>query len=90
MTPVTGTFSGAASSAVIYLPGHESRFNVSMTFAGTATVQLKRSFDDGTTWYVVKEYTASASEVGEEIEAGTQYKLQCTAHTDNVAYRLSR
>lgn len=96
MTPVTGTFSGTGSSGVIQLPGSAgdktpaSRFNISMTFVGTATVQLQRSFDNGTTWFVVKEYTASASEVGEEIECGVQYKLACTAHTDNVTYRLSR
>ena len=97
MTPVTGTFSTTGSSATMTLPGSAgdrhggaSRFNVSMTFAGTAAVTLERSFDNGTAWFKVKDYTGSASEVKEEIEGGVLYRLTCTAHTNNVTYRLSR
>ena len=85
---VTGTFSGTGSSGNFFMP--VGKFNVTLVFAGTATVQLKRSFDEGTTWYLVTEYTASASVIKEEIEAGVVYKLECTAHTNDVAYRLSR
>ena len=96
MANVTGTFSGTGQSGTFVTQGgattkksHPSRFNVSMNFVGTASVTLERSFDGGTTWFTVAVYTGSASIMREEIEQSVGYRLNCTAHTDNVVYRLS-
>ena len=90
---VAGTFTGTGVSGVFTLPGDDkptpTRFNLNLTFVGTATVQLQRTPDE-VTWFVVKSYVNSVSEIGEEIEPGMRYRLECTAHTDNVTYRLSR
>ncbi len=95
MANVTGTFSGTGQSGTFVTSGaattkksHPSRFNVSLNFAGTASVTLERSFD-GSVWFPVAVYTASASIMREEVEQSVFYRLNCTAHTDNVVYRLS-
>ena len=49
-------------------------FNISIsgTWAGTLTVQ--RSFDSGSTWYDVDQWTANTQEYGLEPEGGVQYR----------------
>ena len=98
MTPITGTFTDTGSSASILVPGSSKSpkhggpvyFNVSMDFVGTASVTLQRAFPDApTVWYPVAVYTADISAIKQECEPAL-YRLTCTAHTDNVAYRLSR
>ncbi len=69
-----------------------SDFNISVDFttgSGSGTVALERSFDGGTSWKSVKEYTADAEEIGECVE-GIQHRLNCTAFTSGtIAGRLS-
>ena len=52
----------------------QSYFNLSIsgTWQGTLTVQ--RSFDFGSTWYDVKNWTANTQEYGFEPEGGVWYK----------------
>lgn len=44
-------------------------YSVSLSGAFVATVFLQRSFDNGTTWFDVKSYTAPAEEVAEAADA---------------------
>lgn len=93
---VSGTFTGTgASGSFLANPRAEvhrtAQFNISLSGFGTATVQLQRSFDGGTTWFTVKSYTADVSEVGDEPEASVLYRLNCSAYTaGTITYRLSR
>ncbi|MEY3774316.1 MAG: hypothetical protein RLZZ129_1096, partial [Verrucomicrobiota bacterium] len=44
-----GTFTGTGRSAA-FIPKQGSAFNVSVWGTFSATVQMQRSFDNGTTW----------------------------------------
>lgn len=66
-------------------------FNLSLSGFGTATISLERSFDEGSTWKSVKEYTADIEERGFEPEDGILYRLNCTAYTSGtIMYRVSQ
>lgn len=84
----SGTFTATGASDPIIIGRGHSLVNISLNF-GTGTVALQRSFDDGTTWLTVKEYTADAEEQFEDYEAGNQYRLNCSAYTSDIDYRLS-
>lgn len=99
-----GTFTATGQSTSILAWGS---FNV--VFGGTsgpngsytATIRLERSFDGGTTWYVVGVGGTGAqavystpnqdvSVVFTEPEKGVLYRLNCTAYTSGtIAYRIS-
>lgn len=87
---IAGTFTGTGNSAsarVLYA------YNVSLVFAGTGTVLVRRSFDDGVTWETLRTVTnASPSTerfyVGTEPEMGVLYRFECSAHGGNITYRL--
>lgn len=84
---VTGTFTGTGVSASLMLERH---FNISIN-GGSGTVQIQRSFDDGSTFRKVKEYTADIEETGIEPEGGIYYRLECTAFTSGtISYRLAQ
>lgn len=93
---VSGSFTGTGQSATFLANARDpsvegGRFNIDLSGFGTATVVLQRSFDNGSTWNAVKSYSADASEMGEEAEAGVLYRFNCTAYTSGtIAYRLSR
>lgn len=99
---LTGTFAATGQSAS-FLPdgvadGLVRSFNISLWGTFVGTVQLERSFDNGTTWLPlttngtqVNKYTAPCSEYVEESEVGVLYRLNCTAYTSGtVNYRLSQ
>jgi hypothetical protein len=102
MAKVTGTFTAIGQSAS-YAPPVAPRntntggFNVSTWGTFVASVQLERSFDNGTTWLPLTAagnqlyaWTAPASENGAEPEAGVLYRLNCTAYTSGtINYRIS-
>jgi hypothetical protein len=101
---VTGTFTALGQSNAFLPEGLnefgevDHQFNVSLWGTFVATVQLERSFDNGTTWLPltangtqVMKWTAPASESTGETEAGVLYRLNCTAYTSGtVNYRLSQ
>lgn len=104
--PVTGAFTATGQSAT-FKPKIRSMawgaFNVFLNGAGTATIQLERSYnpDDasptwhpinaaGTQLYVWSYAGTNISETVDEPEAGIGYRLNCTAFTSNVSYRLSQ
>lgn len=85
---VTGSFTATGQSSQIGLRGN---FNISLSGFGTATVALQRSFDDGSSWKTVEEFTADAEQYGFEPEAGVVYRFNCSAYTSGtIAYRLSK
>ena len=101
-TAVTGTFSATGQSAS-FAPQRTGNkapatFNVTMRGTFSATVQLERSFDNGTNWHpitavgtAVYVWTAPCSEVAEEPEEGVIYRLNCTVYSSGtVTYRLSQ
>lgn len=96
-TFVEGTFTGTGESDPVPLQGHA---NVLIDFAGaSATVQIQKSFNGGSTWYVVSRdsagtlasYTASFNGTIIEPESQILYRLECTVYASGtVTYRISR
>ena len=82
---VDGTFSavGVSGAQVVNSLG-----DLSLNFSGTGTVSLERSFDGGTTWNKVAEYTESTEKVVRPGSPGQMYRLNCTVYAAEVAYRL--
>ena len=96
-TALTGAFNTAShtTSAIVMLEG---LFNISFWGTFTATAQLERSFDGGTTFLpattdatgTVAAWTAATSVVAVEPEPGVYYRLNCTSYTSGTLnYRLS-
>jgi hypothetical protein len=101
---VTGSITGTGTVGpwMIYGP-----FNVMFGGSGgpngsySATIQLERSFDGGTTWYVAGVGGSGAQAVYAtpnqdvslvvlEPEAGVLYRLRCTVYTSGtINYRIS-
>jgi hypothetical protein len=102
---VAGSFTGTGQSAM-FLSG-ASTFNILIYGSGgpngswSATVQLERSFDGGTTWAVAgvggdgtqavySTPNKDVSVLASEPEKGVLYRLDCTAYTSGtINYRLS-
>lgn len=93
---LTGAFTGTGQSQAVELFGG---FNLTLSGTFVGTVRLRRSFDNGATWFPVSRdtagneasYTAPASLVANEPENGVLYQLECTAFTSGtINYRLSR
>lgn len=106
MANVTGSFTATGQSAS-FAPkvGERSTtpgmFNIGLSGTAVATVQLEKSFDNGTTWHLIyaggsqlKVWTYNSinlAEVQQEVEQGVLYRLNCTAYTSGtLAYRLSQ
>lgn len=79
---VTGTFSGTGSSAEVVA----GQVAVDLTFAGTATVNAQWKVD-GTNWRTIAAYTGSSQFLVETM--GIPFRLNCSAHTDNVTYAIA-
>lgn len=89
---VTGSFtanSQSSDSIRTAFPGPVAIRLSAGTVAFVGTVDFSKSYDKGTTWIVVKQYTATADEIYEEIEQGVYFKLGTSAYTSgNIVYRL--
>jgi hypothetical protein len=84
-----GTFSAAAqTSSPLTVYG-----GFSVSAKGDGTVSLQRTFDSGTTWYTVHEFTtADAVESINlvEPEKNAQYQLVCgSLNTGVIEYRIA-
>lgn len=85
---ISGSFAATGQSSSIVLI---HQFNLSLSGFGSASVNIERSFDNGSTWLVVETYTADAEKRGCEPENGVIYRLNCTSYTSGIiAYRLSK
>jgi len=85
------TLGALATSAGVFLPINRYAdapisFNVNIS-AVAGTVNLQRSFDDGSTWITRKSYTVITSEVLTEAEQDTQYRITTEA-ASSVTFHL--
>lgn len=78
---VTGTFSGTGQSNII--TGRV--IDIALDFAGTASVDIERQMPSGAWIKIETAVTADYNEVA-EFPAAVSIRLNCTAHTNNVAY----
>lgn len=99
-SPLTGSFTatGASNAVVLY------RGPVNVLIAGgTGTVSVQRSFDGGTTWHILDydrvgtpaTYSTSAGSVGingvfEVAETQELWRLNCSAYTAEITYRVAQ
>lgn len=106
MANVTGSFTATGQSAtfaprVAPRDTNSGAFNIALSGTGVASIQLEKSFDNGTTWCAVYaggtqlyqwSYNSSnLTESAEETESGVLYCLNCTAYTSGtVNYRISQ
>lgn len=81
----SGTISGTGvPTSMPELSG--SRLLLSLDFAGTATVKLQVKADD-VNWVDYKSYTADAVEAV-DFKVNVPFRLNCTAHTNNVVWAV--
>lgn len=93
----TGSFTAVSTGTAVPI-ARRGDFNISLSGTFSATVQLERSFDGGTTWLPVTyidgtaiSWTAPISTSFSEPELGVQYRFNCTAYTSGtVSWRISQ
>lgn len=96
-SPISGTFAATGQSTA-FVPFAGRAANISIWGTFVASLQLKRSFDGGTTLLpltaagtTLYAWSSPISESFEDDEAGVQYYLVCTAYTSGtVNYRISQ
>jgi hypothetical protein len=82
MTQITGTFTGTGQSATI--TGQRVLFL--LNFAGTASVNVEVQLPD-TSWIILQTFTADGTYSWDTRNcAKLPFRLNCTAHTNNVYY----
>jgi hypothetical protein len=102
--PVIGSFTAAGQSAT-YWPRVSARstntgeFDIWLSNAGTATIQLEATPDNGVTWYEISAagtqlYKWSYAgtnlvETAQECKAGIGYRLNCLSCTGEVDYTIA-
>lgn len=93
---ISGSFGATGQSAVAPLYGS---FNISLWGTFSATAQLQRSFDGGTTWLPVSsdaagdtlQWSVPFSGTWTEVEKVVLYRLACTAYVSGtINYRISQ
>lgn len=62
---------------------------VALDFAGTASVSLQYQMPSGA-WVTVETYTADTVKLHDFECSMGKFRLNCTAHTNDVEYSLSR
>jgi hypothetical protein len=72
-----------------------SKIDLSVSGTFTATVSLQRSFDDGTTWHTVEEYTAPTEKIIENPTQSVKWRLgvltgDFTVSSTDISVRLSQ
>jgi len=82
-TYLSKTFTATGTSDTF--PIYKSPYNLSISGTFVATIRLERSFDDGATWVLVKEFTTEAEKIGDEPEPGLFYRFNCTSFTSGSA-----
>ena len=82
---VKGTFTAKTASDAIALYAPTM---VLLDFEGTGTVALQASYDGGTNWVDVFSWTADAVERVNATPDGHLFRLNCTALSADIRYRL--
>jgi len=73
----------------------DNKIDLSVSGTFTATVSLQRSFDDGTTWHTVEEYTAPTEKIIENPTQTVKWRLgvltgNFTVSSTDISVRLSQ
>ena len=84
---VQGTFTATGASANFIKGGHNKEGVLWLNF-GTGTVELQASAD-GTNWVNESSYTADTCKHVKFPDPNMRYRLNCSAYTADIAYRLS-
>lgn len=91
---LTGTLTATGQSAGVIVRGD---FNVTFTGTFSATIQVERSFDSGSSWSPLTAlgtgftFSGPATEIFSEPEFGVKYRVNCTAYTSGtISYRISQ
>jgi hypothetical protein len=106
MANVTGSFTatGQSASFVPFISDRSTKagtFNIALSGTGVASIQLEKSFDNGTTWcqvygggtqlYAWSYNSVNLTEQGQETEQDVILRLNCTSYTSGtVTYRISQ
>ena len=76
---VTTTFTTTGTSDTIAVL---ETCQVSLSGYGAATVNLERSFDNGSTWKVVETFSADSEKIYDNLNCGSVLlRFNCTAYT---------
>ena len=92
---LTGTFNAAGQSGV-FRPEAGKAFNITLSSSFTGSVQLERQFNEIGDFYPLTAlgsaiaFTGPCSEIFEEPEAGTAYRLNATSMSGTCQYRISQ
>ena len=82
---VEGTITSTTPTATIQI---DTKLNLSLRNFGVASINLERSFDDGSTWGSVETFTANAEKIGDELEPAL-YRLNPTSYSSGtIAFRI--
>lgn len=73
--PAGGTFTDSFSPIGKEGTTKTGYVNVSVSNTFTGTITLQRSFDSGSNWVDVKEYTTPAEEFFQDLEPRNQYRI---------------
>jgi len=80
-----GSFTASGQSTAV--PG-DTLMTLSISGFGSATVELQRSYDSGSTWKVVDSYTANTEKNIEVVGNNLLWRLDCTWTSGTIAYAL--
>ena len=83
---IEGTFGATGQSAVSEA---QRNINISLQAFGSASINLEKSYNDGTDWEIIATYTANVSTTIFEPERHVDYRFNCTSYTSGaIRYRL--
>ena len=84
---VTGSFTTSVATAAI--PGGET-MELSLLGFGSATVDLQRSYDDGSNWGTIESYTSNTQRTIESTSDKYLYRLDCTHSSGTILFALGK
>ena len=88
MAIVQGSFTTTASSARLPTRANletQNQMTFSLSGSFTATIDIQRSYDAGSTWHVVKSYNAPIEENLDTPSDHFIYRIDCSAHSGGTA-----
>jgi hypothetical protein len=80
-----GSFTASGQSTAVPAEGI---MTLSISGFGSATIELQRSYDDGSTWKVVDSFTANVEKNVEIVGANFLWRLDCTWSSGTILYAL--
>ena len=84
---VTGSFTSSVATTAI--PGG-GNMDLSLLDFGVATVDLERSYDDGSNWGIIESYTSNTQRTIESTSNKYLYRLNCTFTSGTILFALGK